>query len=106
MFELATQWSEAQHATAGLRRPPTRMLEKNFLIYHLAVFQQYKLMHEYFYTPVFSGLSVFSSLSEISKYLYYSTDNNCVNMEEDIVACYFWIRHLQVIDTTRRTYWR
>ena len=21
-FELATQWSEAQHATAGLRRPP------------------------------------------------------------------------------------
>ena len=21
-FELVTQWSEAQHATAGLRRPP------------------------------------------------------------------------------------
>ena len=30
-FELATQWSEAQHATAGLRRPhgPTRVNRKS-----------------------------------------------------------------------------
>ena len=26
-FELATQWSEAQHATAGLRRPPSVPVE-------------------------------------------------------------------------------
>ena len=31
-FELATQWSEAQHATAGLRRPPITWVRKYFWI--------------------------------------------------------------------------
>ena len=31
-FELATQWSEAQHATAGLRRPPKSIAVNEVLI--------------------------------------------------------------------------
>ena len=37
-FELATQWSEAQHATAGLRRPPTALMKILFFSSTIKVF--------------------------------------------------------------------
>ena len=49
-------------------------------------FKQYKLMHN-----LSLHTSVFSGSSEISKYLYYSTDNCMLTWGNIGVACYFWM---------------